>query len=317
MTVRAVHWYEGMFLRPQHFQAAQRYMHEMADRGVRWDQQYTWGLRAAEIDLDALANYRFVVRDLKARLRDGTLISIPEDGNLPNFDLKSAFDGGNTVTIYLAVPVLQVARANVADGGEANGARFVIDRQQLEDENTGLNPQPVEVRLLNMKLLLSSDDHGGYEVLPIARIKRADRAEAVPELDESYIPPLLACDGWKPLAAGILQQVYDRLGKKLELLSSQIVSRGMTFDSQGQGDRLLFEQLRVINEAYAPLGIQAFARGLHPLTMYTELCRLVGRLAIFGAQRRPPELPKYDHDDLGTCFWRVKQHIDALLDIVV
>jgi type VI secretion system protein ImpJ len=43
----------------------------------------------------------------------------------------------------------------------------------------------------------------------------------------------------------------------------------------------------------------------------------VGRLAVFSAQRRPPELPKYDHDDLGTCFWRVKQHIDALLDIVV
>lgn len=292
-------------------------MNEMSDRSARWDQHYTWGLRTAEIDLDALANYRLVVRRLEARLRDGTLLSIPEDGNLPNFDLKNAFTDGNTVTVYLAIPALQVARANVDAAGAANGARFVIDTQQLEDENTGLNPQPVEVRLLNMKLLLSTQDHGGYEVLPIARIKRADRAEAIPELDESYIPPLLACDGWKPLAAGILQQVYDRLGKKLELLSSQIVSRGMTFDSQGQGDRLLFEQLRVINEAYAPLGIQAFARGLHPLTMYTELCRLVGRLAIFGAQRRPPELPKYDHDDLGTCFWRVKQHIDALLDIVV
>ena len=51
--------------------------------------------------------------------------------------------------------------------------------------------------------------------------------------------------------------------------------------------------------------------------MYYELCRLVGQLAIFGAQRRSPELPKYDHDDLGTCFWRIKQYIDELLDIVV
>ena len=126
--------------------------------------------------------------------------------------------------------------------------------------------------------------------------KKADRAEAVPQLDESYIPPLLACDAWKPLAAGILQQTYDRIGKKLELLSSHLVSRGMTFDSQGQGDRLLLEQLRVVNEAYAPLGVQAFAQGVHPLAMYVELCRLVGKLAIFGAGRRPPELP-------GTTSW--------------
>jgi type VI secretion system protein ImpJ len=75
--------------------------------------------------------------------------------------------------------------------------------------------------------------------------------------------------------------------------------------------------LRVIDEAHAGLGIEAFAQGVHPFGMYLDLCKLVGKLAIFSAQRRPPELPKYDHDDLGTCFWRVKQHIDALLDIVV
>ena len=34
---------------------------------------------------------------------------------------------------------------------------------------------------------------------------------------------------------------------------------------------------------------------------------------IFGETRRPPDLPKYDHDDLGGCFFRVKQQIDALL----
>jgi type VI secretion system protein ImpJ len=218
--------------------------------------------------------------------------------------------------VFLAVPMLQTARANVADRNAAS-ARYVVDTQDLEDENTGQNPQSVHIRRLNIKLLVSGQDQSGYEVLPIARIKKADRAEATPQLDESYIPPLLACDAWKPLHDGILEQVYDRIGKKLELLSSQVVSRSMTFDSQGQGDRLIFEQLRVMNQAQAPLQIMSFAPGVHPLAMYLELCRVVGGLAIFGAERRPPELPRYDHDELGTCFWRVKQYIDALLDIVV
>ena len=45
----------------------------------------------------------------------------------------------------------------------------------------------------------------------------------------------------------------------------------------------------------------------------SNLCRIVGQLSVFGADARPPELPRYDHDDLGGCFWKVKQYIDALL----
>jgi type VI secretion system protein ImpJ len=43
----------------------------------------------------------------------------------------------------------------------------------------------------------------------------------------------------------------------------------------------------------------------------------VGQLAIFGLTRRPPALPRYDHDDLGGCFYRAKQYLDELLDQLV
>jgi type VI secretion system protein ImpJ len=317
MTTRAVHWHEGMFIRPQHFQSAQRYWAHLVDRSEKWDQHYNWGLRSVELDLDALTNYRGVVRSLRARLRDGTLVSVPEDGLLPELDLKDAFVRGNTATLYLAVPVLHLGRANVSGDGPAEGARYVVDTQELEDENTGVNPQAVQVRLLNVRLLLSTQDHTGYEVLPIARIQKSARAEATPELDTTYIPPVLACDAWKPLEAGILHAIYDRMGKKIETLANQVVSRAVTFDSHTQGDPLLFAQLRELNEGYALLGILAFAQGVHPLHAYLELGRLVGQMAIFGATRRPPDLPRYDHDDLGGCFFRLKQHLDALLDILV
>lgn len=49
-----VHWYEGMFLRPQHFQAADRYWHELNDTALQWQQAYGYGLRHFQLDVDAL-----------------------------------------------------------------------------------------------------------------------------------------------------------------------------------------------------------------------------------------------------------------------
>lgn len=313
-----VHWHEGMFLRPHHFQAAARHQAQTQSWGSKWDLHHNWGLRAIELDEDAIANHRLVIRSLRARLRDGTLVSVPEDGVLPTIDLKPAFERDRVAMVYLGVPSLAPGRPNAASNlSEAEGARYLVATRQIEDENTGVNPQPVMTRSLNLKLLLASQDQTGYEVLPILRVAKSTRAEATPELDGSYIPPLLACDAWGPLSQGILQVLFDRIGKKIELLANQITSRGITFDSFSQGDSLIFEQLRELNRAHAVLQTLAFVEGVHPLEAYIELSRLVGQLAIFGATRRSPELMCYDHDDLGGCFYRIKQYADVLLEVLV
>ncbi|MBY0228767.1 MAG: type VI secretion system baseplate subunit TssK [Gemmataceae bacterium] len=316
MAARPVHWHEGMFLRPHHFQAAQRHLAHETARGDKWDLHHNWGLRKLDLDKDALANNRFLVRSLQARLRDGTLVSLPEDGDVPALDLKPALERSPSLTVNLALPTLHLGRANVGQN-RADGARFVLDAQELEDETTGVNPQLLQVRLLNVQLLLSTQDAAGYEVLPIARIEKAARADAAPQLDESYIPPVLACDAWQPLQAGLLQAAHDRIGKKLDLLAEQVGSRRIDFDSTAQGERMLFEQLRILNEAHARLGAVVFTEGVHPHLAYVELCGLVGRLAVFGEARRTPSLPAYDHDDLGGCFHAAKNHLDALLDAFV
>ncbi len=313
MTAREVHWHEGMFLRPHQLQAAQRHASTQLHTSSLWDQHYNWGLRAIEVEPDALANHRVVVRALQARLRDGTLVSVPDDGVLPALDLKPLLTGDSTLTLFLGVPVVHVGRANVAGSQPAEGGRYLLDTLDLEDENTGLNPQPVEVRRPNLQLLLSTQDHAGYEVLPLARFEKSAGADGTPKLQAAYIPPLLACDAWTPLLGDVLHAVYDRVGRKIDILADMVLSRGISLETQSQGDALVVNHLRVLNEAYALLNVLAFARGIHPLTAYYELCRFVGQLAFFGTTRRPPDLPRYDHDDLGGCFYAVKKEIDALL----
>src|SRR5579864_1401479 len=87
MTARAVHWHEGMFLRPHHMQAGYRHVLDLFQTGENWDHHYNWGLRELSHDPDALKNQQLVIRRLRVRLRDGTLVAA-EDGELPAVDLK-------------------------------------------------------------------------------------------------------------------------------------------------------------------------------------------------------------------------------------
>lgn len=313
MSEPAINWHEGMFLRPHHFQAANRHWQDQLRQSSRWDVHYNWGLRAIEIDPDALRNYQFTVHRLEARMRDGTLIRVPQDVALTSLDLRASLEQRNPLEVRLAIPAVQIGRANAGPNSEDTRYRVYTPRDGVPDENSGQNPRPVQFRIPNLRLITEVQDPAGFEVLPLARVGRSTQAEAVPELHEPYIPPVLASDAWAPLHRGIIQQIYHRVSKLVDQRANQVRSRRITFDSQSPGDRQIFESLRVLNEASAYLGILGDAAGIHPLQAYLELCRLIGQLAIFGPNAKPPELPRYDHDDLGGCFNTVKRYIDDLL----
>ncbi|MGH7129833.1 MAG: type VI secretion system baseplate subunit TssK, partial [Planctomycetaceae bacterium] len=325
-----VHWHEGLFLRPQHFQAADRYWTELIQTSEAWDHAYNYGLHALEFSREALANYQFQVHALRARMRDGTIISLdpgqePDRINLKDSvlglkdamaDLAQAFESESIVRVYVAVPKLKIGRPNVSADGRTSEARYVESALTLQDESLGGGDQDIQLRNLNVRLLLSTQDLSGYEVLPIAQIKRAGEGEAVPQLDESYIPPVLGTDAWPGLGRDFVRAVYDLIGQKIDVLSQQVVNRGIGLDSRHPGDLDRILMLSELNAAYSGLAVLAFARGVHPLTAYLELCRIVGQLSIFSDQRRPTDIPAYDHDELARIFRWIRDRIDMLIHSV-
>lgn len=317
MAPRSVHWHEGMFLRPHHFQAADRHWRWQGNLGEKWDHNYNWGLRAVEIDQDALGANFFQAHSLEARLRDGTLVSVPADGALPRLPLKQALEEAPDVYVLLALPQSHEGRPNILGPG-VEAARYSVEGADVPDENTGAGPQHLKMRRLNVALLLSRDrdspEHFGYDLLPLARVERSGRPDGGAQLSPSYVPPVLACDAWKGLGIDLFQSAYDRVVKRRDFLAEQARSRGISFDSHSAGDARLFASLRLLNEASARLGVLAFARGVHPLAAYLELCGVVGQLAILDdANLVTPALPAYDHDDLGRVFGQARKYLDHLL----
>ena len=88
-----VHWFEGLFLRPQHFQASDRYWEELMHTGMRWDHPYNYGIHAIEFSKEALANNRFEVSTLEVRMRDGTLVLLGDGEKPSEADLRPPKDG--------------------------------------------------------------------------------------------------------------------------------------------------------------------------------------------------------------------------------
>lgn len=325
-----VHWSEGMFLRPHHFQAADRHWTETLHVSEHWDHQFHYGIRSIRINEEAIGNFQVQVDSCEARMADGTIISL-ETGQEPDRkELKSTFTGQKKITagleeafekasevrVFLAVPKLKMGAVNVGTDGVTEVHRYSELEQSIQDESRGGNDQDVQLRRLNARLLLSTEDTSGYELLPIVQIERSGEGKAIPRIDQKYFPPMLAIDAWPPLGRGVVRAIYDVIGKKIELLTEQVVSRGISLVSQEPGDLDRIQMLMHLNEAYSVLGVMAFAPGVHPFAAYTELCRIMGKLAIFGPRRRSPEIPRYDHDNLAAIFVWVRQQIEYLLNCV-
>lgn len=290
----------------------------------RWNVPHNWGIRELEWDADAFQSGQLDIVRLQARMRDGTVVDVPAEGRLPTLDLKELLVGKSQVRLYLAIAKLNDKGPNVvatpslesSDVDTPANTRYRVEQFPVADENDGADPQTLAFRILNLRLLVDSQDQSGYEVLEIAQFKKGAGPGEAPEVDELYIPPILACDAWKPLAEQILQMIYHHLCSRMDSLADRALTRGITFETQNPGDNKLLSRLAVLNEASCVLNTIAFAKGIHPFTAYLELCRLVGQLAIFRLDHRAPKLPRYDHDDLGMCFYRVKCFLEEDSDSV-
>ena len=197
----ALDWYEGLFLRPHHFQALERHWAEQDATSHQWDFPFHYGLQALEFSPEALANYHFEVRRLhrgcatarSSILRPGRspigLTSArrsraaAEEQEKLAVGLQHAFESEATVRVFLAIPRTKLGRANVQTGPSDGDTRYSRTTIAVQDENRSGHEQELQFRRLNARLLLSTEDASGYELLPIAQIKRASDAGARPQID--------------------------------------------------------------------------------------------------------------------------------------
>lgn len=311
MASNSILWGEGLFLRPHHFQRMEAEFHESRRLSQLWATPHHYGVCQLYVEPESLANWRISLTVCHLRLPDGTQLRFPEDCHISAAAIpRSAFRNSESrVRVYVGISELRRGVNNSAAAPGGMPSRYVVHEEEVEDENRAGNPQHLQFRRLNPQILIGDDAAKGYDAIPIFQLRLGVSAEAPPQIDADYIPPILCQEAW-PILASWIRSTADRLGATADLLARQMIDRGVAFASGHKEDLERILHLHAVNAALGGLSWLPSTRGLHPFVLYTELCRAVGHLSIFRRERRIPELPVYDHDNLALSFISLRRLLE-------
>ncbi|MGD8590847.1 MAG: type VI secretion system baseplate subunit TssK, partial [Chromatiales bacterium] len=109
-------WREGMFLRPQHFQQQDRYLHCLLEGRVGSLQPYPWGIRKLEIDQSLLIHGKLALSYCEGVFDDGTPFQYSDERQE-----KLVLDigtGAAGTTVYLALLRTRPGELEVNSAGD-------------------------------------------------------------------------------------------------------------------------------------------------------------------------------------------------------
>lgn len=290
-------WSEGMFILPQHFQQADRYVERLVRERTAALRSFPWGITRLEINRDLLTTGRFAVSACSGVLEDGTPFSIPDD--VPPPPAIELPENTRNCTIYLTLPISHPNAAEVEmSDSEETVARYRAREVDVVDGNGGSGAQArLHVGQLRMRYALETDPREDMISLGLARIVEVRENRSV-VLDDRYIPPSLTARASSVLT-GFLDELNGLLHQRAEALAGRVSESGIKGVAEF-GDYLL---LLALNR-YGPVIAHLAQLGLvHPEDFFRTCVQIAGELATFIAKgRRPPAFPVYRHDNLQATF---------------
>jgi type VI secretion system protein ImpJ len=305
-------WSEGLFLRPQHLQQADRYMEKMVRSRTASLRGYAWGVTRLRLNMEMLRLGKVAIEQVSGVMEDGTPFSIPDDADQPA--PLEVPDNLRDAVVYLALPAYQpgAVEADARRDTEVV-ARWQTVEQELVDANAGdRGDAAIEIGRLRFRLLPHGSDRAGFVCLPIARVVelRADRQVI---LDDTFLAPALDCAA-SPGLANLVSEIQGLLHHRGEALAARVGQSGVGGVAE-ISDYLLLQLVNRYEPLFAHL---ASAATVHPETLFGYAVQLAGELATYArSEKRPPSFGTYRHDDLAGSFAPVMRSVRDSLSMVL
>lgn len=308
-----VHWSEGLFLQPQHFQQMQNTLESLSRKQRKLVMPFDYGFSDLELDFEALKSRRIVVKNFSAVLPDGQEISMPGNCNIAPLTLEMKAGQEAKSTIYLIVPLWSNQEPNLSTDGGQNG-RYVLHETKVTDENTSDNEIPLMVRRYNASLVTDVKNARNCAVLPLCRVNWVVINASLPslEVDDSFMPPYITLSRACPLLAMSTELLFQ-LRSARSAIFTEFQSRGFDPKLTTAPDLLKLTRLASVNRAIRRLDAKLVPDRITPFELYIELVTLLSDLESENPTLRANPVPKYNHDDLKPVVFELLSRIRAIL----
>ncbi|MDR2444521.1 MAG: type VI secretion system baseplate subunit TssK [Spirochaetaceae bacterium] len=315
-----LHWNDGQFLQPHHFQYQQRIASGYARLNRSFFLPYSYGLLDFELDQEALKGGWVSVKRFSAVMEDGLELSMPGNCILKPLDLGGALRQNPAgLTVYAAVPRWSEFEANLAGEDSSQEKKFYMaEKKRVRDENSGDNEITLVTRRINARLVTERDNTNDMQILPILKLTvlTRDVRQSLVEVDEKYIPPFMMLTVDDPLfamAAALITDIRRCRDKQQDTLTTRLdgvgdFSRGEAFDDA----RSLF-LLRTLNYYDIRLSSLLVDGFITPFALYLELASFLAELMAFNPKNGIREIRRYDHDDRLPVFAELFKDIRSFI----
>jgi len=309
-------WGEGLFLRPQHFQQQDAYLESLSRQALLTAQPFGWGLRALEIDLDALSGGTLRIDRIDAILPDGERYLAPDEDQLPApLDLTALELDSGATELRLAVQHVRHHGGNCKSTDASDDqARYAIDNRTVGDLFTDAAEAELPFLVKTSVIKAETDACDAYITLPLMRVRKTPSNGY--EKDPGFLPPSLTLAG-APLLQLQLRRLLDALQAKVNALYGFHREPSKNVIEFRSGDIASFWLLHTASSAYAALSHLHQNPMLHPERLFQELLRLAGGLMTFSKSFTVSDLPSYDHNRPGPAFMRLDHMLRELLEAVI
>lgn len=314
MKIHRPLWNEGALLAPQQFQQQSEWdalsRAGVADRGSA----FPWGVGQIELDEAMLASGRVQAQSLRLWLPDDTLVDTrfsdlppePREIEAP----ASARNG--PVTVYVALPVMQVGIINVqSDTVPAERPLRYREAWETIADRFGQEEESMAVARFNLAFRFGHEDNGAWDTCAVARLLRDGQGGW--RQDPNFIPPMALFSASRGLCERLALLNRQLRSRRQRLMSMRRESNDRMADF-AVADVSLFWLLNALNSHARVLSEFERFPDRHPEQVWAELARLAGSMLTFSLEHDLDAIPGYDHSRPENTFPPLFDLISELLE---
>jgi type VI secretion system protein ImpJ len=306
-------WAEGLFLRPHHFQQAERFFERLMSQRLDSLASYGAGFTKLQVDQELLKIGKVGLVAAEGVFPDGTPFNIPFEADIPEpFDVPGEVKDR---LVFLTLPLRRAGMAELAFERSADSSlvRYIAADHEIRDAVLEMDSSAqLKVGRLNVRLQLDGETSSAHTALGMVRIveKRADGRVL---LDDTYIPPCLDCRVSARLF-DYLKEIHGLLRHRIQALADRVSSPG----AKGVAEVADFLLLQLCNRCEPLLAHFVSRASLHPELFYRHCLELAGEISTYARRDRSViSFSTYRQDDLQHTFAPVIEEIRRGLTAVI